>query len=214
MLRIRFGGMAQCNKLLVRATFQVLTAAPRPSIKKHLHTSPFLASHALLYTRHMKIKTLLIGLTTFALAASTASAANYIGGSVGSGATIHYQRDLTGSSAVRYGLNLSAVGFNFNTLTLGAGVDYLSNIAVARSAGLGGLAPYYGFGLDAGVALGNVTFVGIYPHGLAGIKYNISSPLSVFGEINAGPNIFVGNATGSSINFGFGARIGLNYRLP
>jgi hypothetical protein len=188
----------------------LLTAAPRPSIKKHLHTSPFLASHALLYTRHMKIKTLLIGLTTFALAASTASAANYLGGSVGSGVTLHYQTDLRASSAVRYGLNLTALNFDFNSLSIGGGVDYLTPF---QGQNFNGFGPYYGFGLDAGVYLNSANSgVSIYPHGLLGLKYNINAPLSVFVEANAGLNIRVGSGGGAG--FGSGARIGLNYRLP
>ena len=156
------------------------------------------------------MKKMLIGLTTLALAASTASAAGYIGGSIGSGFTVHYQSDLNASSAVRYGLNLSAVGFNFNTLTIGGGVDYLSSFSGRN---FGGLDPYYGFGLDAGIGLGSYTGVSIYPHVLAGLSYNVSAPLSVFGELNAGPSITVASA-GTGIGFGYGARIGLNYRLP
>lgn len=156
------------------------------------------------------MKKMLMGLTTVALAASTASAANYVGGSIGSGFTVHYQTDLAAGSAIRYGLNLSAVGFNFGTLSVGGGVDYLSNFSAQN---FGGLNPYYGFGLDAGVYIGNATGVAVYPHVLAGLSYNVSEPLSVFGELNAGPSISIGNgATG--IGFGYGARIGLNYRLP
>jgi hypothetical protein len=156
------------------------------------------------------MKKTLLSLTVLALAASSASAANSLGGSIGSGATIHYQSDINAASAVRYGLNLSAVGFNFGTLSLGGGVDYLSNISGQN---FGGLDPYYGFGLDAGVGLGSYTGVSIYPHVLGGLKYSLSAPLSVFGELNAGPNITVASA-GTGIGFGFGARIGLNYRLP
>jgi hypothetical protein len=156
------------------------------------------------------MKKMLLPLTLLALTASSASAANYLGGSVGSGLTLHYQSDLTASSAIRYGLNLSAVGFNFGTLSVGGGVDYLSNISGQN---FGGLNPYYGFGLDAGVYLGGANGVSVYPHALGGLKYNLSTPLSVFGELNAGPNISVGGA-GTGVGFGFGARIGLNYRLP
>lgn len=156
------------------------------------------------------MKKTLLALTVLTLAATSASAATYFGGSVGSGLTVHYQRDLTPASAVRYGLNLSAVGFNFGTLSVGGGVDYLSNISGQN---FGGLNPYYGFGLDAGVYLGGANGVSIYPHALGGLKYNLSAPLSVFGELNAGPNISVATS-GTGIGFGFGARIGLNYQLP
>ena len=156
------------------------------------------------------MKKLLISLTTLALAASTASASNYLGGSIGSGATIHYQSDISANSAIRYGLNLSAVGFDFNTLSIGGGVDYLSSFTGQN---LGGLDPYYGLGLDAGVGIGAYTGVTIYPHVLGGLKYNVSAPLSVFAELNAGPAITVANV-GTNVSFGYGARIGLNYRLP
>ncbi|WP_424950942.1 hypothetical protein [Deinococcus sp.] len=150
-------------------------------------------------------------LATLALAASTpALADNYFGGSIGSGLTLHYQSDLDATSAIRYGLNLSALGFNFNTLSLGGGVDYLANISGQN---LGGLNPYYGFGLDAGVALGGTTGVSVYPHVLGGLSYNVTAPLGVFAELNAGPSIAIGGS-GTGIGFGYGARIGLNYRLP
>jgi len=155
------------------------------------------------------MKKTLLTLTALVALASTASAANYIGGSIGSGATIHYQSDLTSTSAVRYGLNLSFVGLSSSGLTLGGGVDYLNDVS---NQGFGGLNPYYGFGLDAGVALGSVTGVSIYPHVLGGLKYNVSTPLSVFGELSAGPSITVANSN-TGIGFGYGARIGVNYRL-
>ena len=150
-------------------------------------------------------------LATLALAAATSSLAdNFIGGSIGSGATLHYQSDLSATSAVRYGLNLSFFGISSSGLTLGGGVDYLNTLS---SQSYGGLSPYYGFGLDAGVALGNGAGVSIYPHVLGGLSFDVSTPLSVFGEINAGPSITVGSGN-TGIGFGYGARIGLNYRLP
>ncbi len=161
------------------------------------------------YTRLMK-KTLL-ALTALTLSASSALADNYVGGSIGSGLTVHYQSDLSAGSAIRYGLNLSALGFNFSQLSVGGGVDYLNSFS-AGSANLGGLNPYYGFGLDAGVALGGVTGVSVYPHVLGGLSYSVTAPLSVFVELNAGPNISIG--TNTNVSFGYGARLGLNYRLP
>ncbi len=150
-------------------------------------------------------------LATLALAAtSSAFADNYLGGSIGSGLTIHYQSDLSATSAVRYGLNLSFFGVSSSGLTLGGGVDYLNDVS---GQSFGGLNPYYGFGLDAGVALGNATGVSIYPHVLGGLSFDVSTPLSVFGELNAGPSISVGNGN-TGVGFGYGARIGLNYRLP
>ena len=153
----------------------------------------------------------LFRLTALALASvSMASAANYVGGSVGSGLSIHYKSDLTDTSAVRYGLDLSALNFNFNQLSVGATVDYLNDLSAQN---FGGLSPYYGFGLGAGVGIGSFTGVAIYPHVLAGLKYNlVGGPISVFGEVNAGVGISVGSAT--SVGIGTGVRIGLDYQLP
>ncbi len=154
----------------------------------------------------------LLKVTTLILAsASMASAANYIGGSVGSGLSVHYKSDLTDTSAVRYGLNLDALNFNFGQLAVGGTVDYLSDLSGQN---FGGLAPYYGFGLGAGVLLGNVTGVSIYPHALAGLRYNIADgPLSVFGEVNAGVSVSVISG-GTGVGVGTGVRIGLDYQLP
>ena len=146
-------------------------------------------------------------------AVSSASAASYVGGSVGSGATLHYQTDLTGSSAMRYGLNLDATNFQFNNLAIGGSVDYLGDFVGTGSA-LGGLTPYYGLGLGAGVVLGNSGGVSLYPHGTLGLRYNVTDPLSFFVEGNVGPRITVGGTNASNTRLGAGARIGLNYRLP
>ncbi len=155
-----------------------------------------------------------VTLTLLALTAvSTASAANYIGGSVGSGLSVHYQSDLTTNSALRYGLNLDAVNFNFKALSVNASVDYLADFAGTGS--LGGFTPYYGVGLSAGAGLGSNLGLSAYPHATLGLNYNISAPLSVFVEGNAGPYIRVGSgANTTNIGFGSTARIGLNYRLP
>ncbi|MCD0160358.1 MULTISPECIES: hypothetical protein [unclassified Deinococcus] len=148
-------------------------------------------------------------------AVSSASAASYVGGSVGSGATLHYQTDLTGSSAMRYGLNLDATNFNFNrdNVSVGGSVDYLGDFVGTGSA-LGGLTPYYGLGLGAGVVLGQGGGVSVYPHGTLGLRYNVTDPLSFFVEGNVGPRITVGGPNASNTRLGSGARIGLNYRLP
>lgn len=142
-------------------------------------------------------------------AVSSASAADYIGASVGSGLSLHYQKDLNRSAAMRYSLNLDALGFNFNTLSVGGAVDYLANFPGQN---MGGFVPYYGLGLSAGVALGGTNAIGVYPHGTLGLKYQVNTPLSVFVEGNVGPYIGVsGGQTG--ITFGGGARIGVNYML-
>ncbi len=157
------------------------------------------------------MKKTLLGFTALALAsASMASAANSVGGSVGSGLSIHYKSDLTDTSAVRYGLNLDALNFNFGQISVGGTVDYLNDLSAQN---FGGLSPYYGFGLGAGVGLGSFTGVLIYPHVLAGLRYNIvGGPLSVFGEVNAGVGISVGSST--TVGLGTGVRIGLDYQLP
>ncbi|WP_420595576.1 hypothetical protein [Deinococcus sp.] len=142
-----------------------------------------------------------------ALSAATAGA-NSFGGSVGSGVSVHYQIDRTATTAIRYGLDLNAVNFNFGALSLGGTVDYLQNFSGST---LGVFVPYYGFGLGAGIRLGDNTGVSLYPHGLLGLKYNITGPWSVFGEVNAG--ISVGIGSGSNFSFGSGARIGVNYRI-
>lgn len=155
-------------------------------------------------------KTLLKVTTLILVSASMASAANSIGGSIGSGLSVHYKSDLTETSAVRYGLNLDALNFNFGQVSVGGTVDYLSDLSGQN---FGGLSPYYGFGLGAGVGLGSFTGVSIYPHALAGLRYNIvGGPLSVFGELNAGVRISVGSGTG--VGVGTGVRIGLDYQLP
>ncbi len=158
------------------------------------------------------MKKTLIGLLALS-AISTASAANYVGGSIGSGFSIHYQTDRTATSAMRYSLNLDATQFDFNQLTLGGSVDYLSNFG-SQSLG-SGISPYYGLGLGAGVGINdnsNGTGVGIYPHGLVGLKYQISTPLSLFGEVNAGPDIQLASGD-THVDFGYGLRIGINYML-
>ncbi|WP_189073786.1 hypothetical protein [Deinococcus sedimenti] len=158
------------------------------------------------------MKKTLLGLLTLS-ALSGASAASYIGGSIGSGATLHYQTDLTGSSAMRYGLNLDATSFNFNRLTIGGSVDYLGDFTGTGSA-LGGLTPYYGLGIGAGVSLGNGSGVAVYPHGTLGLRYNVTDPLSFFVEGSVGPVLTIGGTNTSGVYFGSSARIGLNYRLP
>ena len=164
-------------------------------------------------------------------AASSTAAANSVGGSIGAGSSygisVHYQTDrgtalvgstvgtagTPGNSALRYGLNLSAVNLSFDQVSVGGSVDYLkdfgtSNLTVRN---VGALNPYYGFGLNAGVALGGTTTVGVYPHALAGIRYALSGSLNLFGELNAGIDAAIGSNT--TLAFGYGARLGLNYQL-
>lgn len=153
-------------------------------------------------------------LTVLALTAvSSASAATYVGGSIGSGATLHYQRDLTGASAIRYGLNLDATNFNFRALSINGTVDYLADFAGTGS--LGGFTPYYGVGLGVGAGLGDNLGLSVYPHGTLGLRYNVTDPLSVFVEGNVGLAVRVGSGTNTTtVKLGSNARIGLNYRLP
>lgn len=156
------------------------------------------------------MKKALIGLALLA-AASSASAATYVGGSIGTGLTVHLQNDLDATSAVRYGLNLDAVNlFRGGALALGGDVAYLNDIS---GQDLGGLSPYYGLGLGAYVSLGSPTGVSVYPNGILGLKFQVADPISIFVEGSAGPSVTISSA-GTGIGFGFGARIGLNYQLP
>ncbi|MDV6373193.1 hypothetical protein [Deinococcus arenicola] len=158
-------------------------------------------------------KALIVTALAAAVATTSASAAGYVGGSVGSGATIHYQNDLSTNSALRYGLNLDATNFNFKALSVNATVDYLSDFAGVGS--LGGFAPYYGVGLGVGAGLGDNFGLSVYPHGLVGLRYNVTAPLSVFVEGTAGAQVRVGTGNNATnVKFGSNARIGLNYRLP
>lgn len=159
------------------------------------------------------MKKTLIGFLALS-ALGTASAANYVGGSIGTGGSIHYQTDRNASSAVRYSLDLASTGLSFSSLRLGGSVDYLMNVPQTTPSAL---VPYYGAGLGAYVGLGGGVGVSVYPHVLLGAKYNVNAtPFSVFGELNAGPSIgFVTTSAGSATGFGFGwgARLGLNYML-
>ena len=159
------------------------------------------------------MKKTLIGLMALS-ALSTASAANYVGGSIGTGGSIHYQQDRAPGTATRYSLDLNTTGFNFGTLSLGGSVDYLVNIPNQTPSAL---VPYYGAGLGASVGLNSAAAgVGLYPHVLLGAKYNRSAPLSIFGEVNAGPVVGFatsGGQSGIGFSFGWGARLGLNYML-
>lgn len=153
----------------------------------------------------------------FVLASLTsASAASYVGGSIGTGASIHYQQDRNATSAMRYSLDLTSTGFDFGALRIGGSVDYLANMPTNSAAGLG-LTPYYGLGLGAGIGIGNKAVGGVvYPHALIGAKYNVSAPLSIFGELGAGPAIGLGVAegqVGGGVHFGWNARLGVNYMI-
>lgn len=168
------------------------------------------------------MKKTLIGFVALS-ALSTASAANYAGVSFGTSGTgsafggnfsVHYQQDRTATTAMRYSLDLAATSLSFNAFTIGGSVDYLANIPNTAQ---GALTPYYGFGLGATIGMGGgVGGIGLYPHGILGAKYNVSAPLSVFGELNAGPAIGFATSGGSSaaaFGFGWGARLGINYML-
>lgn len=154
-------------------------------------------------------KTLLGLLALGAVTTASTAAADSVGGYVGTDAGVYYRSDLTGDSAVRYGLNLSALSlFRGGVVSLGGEVAYTRNLADVG----GGLTPYYGFGLGLGATLGSVVGVSAYPHVLGGVSYNLTGPLSVFGEASVGPAIGLSTA-GSGFGIGYSARIGLNYNL-
>ena len=155
-------------------------------------------------------------LSVAALAAvSSASAADYVGGSVSikngvGGLNLHYQQDVSAASAMRYSLDLDALNVGSNGLSIGGSVDYLTDMPATTATPF---SPYYGLGLGAGAYLGNnaSAFV-IYPHGVLGTKFAVSNPLGLFLEGNAGPAVVVAGGQ-PSVNFGWGARFGVNYRL-
>ncbi|WP_034352561.1 hypothetical protein [Deinococcus phoenicis] len=151
------------------------------------------------------MKTALLGLMALT-AVSSASAAS-VGGYAGTDAGLYYQTDLSGTSAMRYSINALNL-FSGGSIGVGGEVAYLNNIS---GQSLGGLAPYYGLGLGAGVSLGSSTGVSLYPHGLLGLRYNVAGPFSVFAEGNAGVRVGIG--TGGGVRVGAGARIGLDYRI-
>lgn len=152
-------------------------------------------------------------LTALALAfavTGTASAATYVGGSLGYPfSTVHYQSDLAGNSASRFGLNLAPFGgWGFG---LGVSADYLKQFSTGSTA-LNSFDPYFGFGVDAVGYFGGdagSAFVG-YPHALVGAKFNFDPRLSVFGELNAG---FWAGTGGIWTGVSGGGRLGINYRL-
>lgn len=164
---------------------------------------------------HRLMKKTIVGLLALS-ALSTASAANYVGGSVGvstggiGGLNLHYQTDRDATSAMRYSLDVGALNVGTSGISIGGSADYLMNIPNQTPSAL---VPYYGAGLGASVYLGGGAGFSLYPHGILGVKYNVTAPLSVFAEGSAGPAIFLGTGTGVNLGFGYGARIGINYML-
>lgn len=155
------------------------------------------------------MKKALFGL--LALSAVSTAAADSVGGYLGTGAGVYYRQDLTVNSSVRYALNLNAVNlFRGGSLALGGDVAYLGQIRTGAS--LAGFNPYYGLGLGAEVSLGSTTGLAVYPHGLLGLEYQITTPLSVFVEGSVGPYLSLGTSGGLGFDLlGFGARVGVNY---
>ncbi len=84
------------------------------------------------------------------LGTPTAQAAS-VGGFVGSDAGVYYQSNQPGSST-RYGL--TGLGLFSQQVTVAGEVSSLRDFASTSSTTFGGLVPYYGFGLGAGVSLG------------------------------------------------------------
>lgn len=148
------------------------------------------------------------------LSVSQAVASNYIGASVSiknsiAGLNLHFQDGSNGTSSLRYGLDLESLSVGNNGVALGGTVAYIADFAVKNG---DALRPYYGAGLGASFySAGDQGGIGLYPHVLAGVRYNIADPLSLFGEVNAGPAIAFGGS--SLFTFNWGARAGLNYRL-
>lgn len=143
-----------------------------------------------------------------AVSAVSTAAADSFGGYIGTSAGLYYQNDLTATSNLRYSINALNL-FRGGSIGVGGEVAYLRNFG---GASLGGLSPYYGLGLGASVSLGANLGISAYPHGLAGLRYNVTEPLAVFAEVNAGPTISLGTAN-TGLGFGFGARLGVDYQF-
>lgn len=153
------------------------------------------------------MKKALLGL--LALTAVSTAAADSVGGFIGTGAGVYYRNDLTATSSVRYALNLNAVNlFRGGSLGLGGDVAYLGQFPGGQT--LAGFNPYYGLGLGADVSLGSNNELSVYPHGLLGLEYQITTPISVFVEGSVGPSLALADG-GLDLGFGYGARIGVNY---
>ncbi len=155
------------------------------------------------------MKKMLLGVVALS-ALSTASAANYVGGFIGTDAGVFYQNDMGPDSSMRY--SLTGLGLLSGNVSVAGEVDYLKSVGGTE----GGLNPYVGAGLSAGVSLGGVTGVSLYPHALIGAKYNLNGPLSVFGELNAGYGFALASSGGTNVSgggFGWGARVGVKYML-
>ena len=131
-----------------------------------------------------------------------------VGGFVGSDAGVYYQSNQPGSST-RYGL--TGLGLFSQEVTVAGEVASLRDFPSSAPSTFGGLTPYYGFGLGAGASLGGNTSFSLYPHALLGLRYNTRAPLSVYGEVNAGPRATLSG--GTSVTFGGGARIGVNLNV-
>ena len=132
-----------------------------------------------------------------------------VGGFVGSDAGVYYQSNQSGYST-RYGL--SGLGLFSQQVTVAGEVASLRDFPSTAPATFGTLVPYYGFGLGAGISLGSGSNATVYPHALLGLRSNTRSPLSVFGELNAGPKASFGNGA-TSVTFGGGARVGVNLNV-
>ncbi|WP_216321304.1 hypothetical protein [Deinococcus aestuarii] len=153
------------------------------------------------------MKKALLGL--LALSAVSTAAADSVGGFLGTSSGVYYRNDLTVNSSVRYSLNLNAVNlFRGGSLGLGGDVAYLGQFPGGQA--LAGFNPYYGLGLGADISLGSNNQLYVYPHGLLGLEYQITTPISVFVEGSVGP--YLGLADGGlDLGLGYSARLGLNY---
>lgn len=153
------------------------------------------------------MKKALLGILALTASASADSFGAFLGlGAGGSG--LYYQTGSAAGSNLRFGLTGLNL-FRGGSIGVGGEVAYLNSFG---GLGLGGLNPYYGAGLGASVSVGANLGLSAYPHGLLGVRYNVTGPFSVFGEVNAGPTIGLSTAN-SGLGFGFGARLGVDYQL-
>ena|SRR6476469_5750960 len=154
------------------------------------------------------MRKMLILLALATAATTSTAAADKFGVHVGTSNGLQYVQDLSSASSLRYSVNLDLVNlFSGGSLAVGGDIAYLNDFG----GDMGGFTPYYGVGLGAYVSLGAATGVAVYPHGILGLNFAISDPFSVFVEGSLGARVGVGSAT--TFGFGYGTRLGLNYRF-
>lgn len=143
-----------------------------------------------------------------AAATTSTAAADKFGVHIGTSDGIQYVQDLSSASSIRYSVNLDLVTLLAGgSLAVGGDAAYLNDFG----SDTGSFTPYYGAGLGVYVSVGKATGVAVYPHGILGLNFALTDPFSVFVEGSVGARVGVGSAT--TFGFGYGARLGVNYRF-